>query len=263
MVPKIWGWQHITYIAIFLLLAIAGLICAKKFAKSEKSQKIIIKCLGALLLVAIICNRVSVVYKSNPPEWSWLLPDSFCGMSSLILSLSILIGKKNNDGLHFVWLIAFAGGIITFFYPDFLGQNPSFFYFPTITGLLHHTLSWITVVTIIMFDYLHVTYKKWYCTLWGFTGYLSVGAFIISVLGHGDAFCIFNPVLSGTPLTFWVIAPIYISVYAILLAIFYFIDKFKLKKQECLSKMEEKVGIKRVNKKPEKVEGNAEKSESK
>jgi len=59
---------------------------------------------------------------------------------------------------------------------------------------------------------------------------LSVGAFIISVLKHGDAFSIFNPVLSGTPFTFWVIAPIYITVYALILWVFYLIDKKKNKK---------------------------------
>ncbi|MBE7074172.1 MAG: hypothetical protein E7379_03685 [Clostridiales bacterium] len=236
MNPKIWGWQHIVYMAVVITLAITGLILAKKFAKSERSQKIIMKCLGGALLIAIISNRISIVFKTNPPDWTWLVPDSFCGMSSLILSLSLLIGKRNNDALHFVWLIAFVGGFITFAYPDFLGQNPSFFYIPTITGLLHHTLSWIIVVTMIMFDYLHITYKKWYCTLWGFTGYLSAGAFIISVLGHGDAFSIFNPVLSGTPFTFWVIAPIYITVYAIILLICFLIDKHKIKKQSAKTK---------------------------
>ena len=230
MNPQIWGWQHIVYMAIFLTLTIVGLIFAKKFAKSEKSQKIIIKSLGLALLIAIIANRVSIVYKTEVPEWSWIVPDSFCGMSSLVLSLGILLGKKDNYVLHFVWLIALAGGIITFFYPEFIDQNISFFYIPTITGLLHHTLSWITVVTIIAFDYLHITYKKWYCTLWGFTSYLSVGAFIISVLGHGDAFSIFNPILSGTPFTFWVCVPIYVAVYAILLGVFYLIDKKRMKK---------------------------------
>ena len=232
MAPQILGWQHIIYICLFLVLAITGLIFAKKYAKSEKSQKIIIKSLGVALLIAIISNRISVVFKTEIPDWTWIVPDSFCGMSSLILSLAVVIGKKNNDALHFVWLIAFAGGLITFFSPDFLDQNISFFYIPTITGLLHHTISWITVVFIITFDYLHITYKKWYCTLWGFSGYLSVGAFIISVLGHGDAFCIFNPVLEGTFFTFWGIAPIYLSVYAMILTLCYFLDKRKLNKDK-------------------------------
>lgn len=232
MNPKIWGWQHIVYMAIFATIAIIGFWCMKKYAKSERAKTIVIKALAAVLLVCIVSNRVSIVFKSEIPDWTWLLPDSFCGMSSLVLSLGVLFGKRNNNVLHFVWMIALAGGIITFFYPDFIGQNESVFYIPTITGLLHHTFSWILVVTLLLLNYLHITYKKWYCTLWGFTSYLSVGAFIISVLGHGDAFCIFNPVLSGTPFTFWVLAPIYAAVYAVVLYVAYLIDR---KKQTKLS----------------------------
>lgn len=209
----------------FCSACIRRIILCKKYAKTDKTKTIIVKSLATVLLVCIISNRVSIVFKSETPDWTWLMPDSFCGMSSLVLSLSVLIGKRNNDGLHFVWLIALAGGIITFFYPEFIGQNPSIFYVPTITGLLHHTFSWILVLTMLLLDYLHITYKKWYCTLWGFTGYLSAGAFIISVLGHGDAFCIFNPVLNGTPFTFWVLAPIYAVVYAIILFVAHLIDR--------------------------------------
>ena len=227
MSPKIWGWQHILYMVIFLSLTIAGLFFAKKYVKNEKGKKIIIKTLGCLLLISVVCNRISIVFKTEVPEWSWLFPDSFCGMSSFVLSLAVLFGKKNNDVLHFVWMIAFVGGIITFFYPEFIGQNSSFFYMPTITGLLHHTFSWILVTTIITFDYLHITYKKWYCTLWGLTSYLAAGTFVMSVLGHGDAFSIFNPILEGTPFTFWFMLPIYIAVYSFALLGFYLLDKKK------------------------------------
>lgn len=225
MNPKIWGWQHIVYMVVILTITIVGLIFAKKYAKSEKAQKIIIKSIALALFIAIVSNRFSIVFKTEIPEWTWLFPDSFCGMSSLVLSVAVLIGPKNNDVLHFVWMIAFVGGIITFFYPEFIDQNISFFYIPTITGLLHHTISCILVITMILFDYLHITYKKWYCTLWGFTSYLSAAAFIISVLGHGDAFSIKNPVLAGTPFTFWVMAPIYAVVYAVVLWVFHLIDK--------------------------------------
>lgn len=51
--------------------------------------------------------------------------------------------------------------------------------------------------------------KKWYCTFFGFTAYLTVGAFQMSVLGFADAFHIAEPILSGTPLTAWVMAPLY------------------------------------------------------
>lgn len=54
MNPKIGGWQHIVYFLIVVGLTVAGMICAKKFAKTEKSKSIILKSLAGALLIAII-----------------------------------------------------------------------------------------------------------------------------------------------------------------------------------------------------------------
>ncbi len=211
---------------------VAGFICAKKYAKTEKSQTIIIKSVALALLISILLNRFSIVFKGQTAEWAKLIPDSFCGMSSLVLSCATLFGKKDNPVLHFAWFIALLGGAITMIYPDFIGQNPSVFYLPTISGLLHHTLAVVLVIFLLMFKFVNVTYKKWYCGLLGFTCYLTVGVFLISVLGYSDAFHIFNPLLSGTPLTVWVIAPIYAVVYGLTLFIFELVRKYRAKKNE-------------------------------
>lgn len=217
MNPKVFGWQHLIYLVICLVLAIVGIVCAKKFAKTEKLQKIILKLVALLLFVSILINRLSLVFVGSTPNWKLLIPGSFCGMSSLVLSVAVLFGKKDNCVLHFVWLIAILGGIITLIYPDFIGQNESFFYLTTISGLIHHTLSVLLVILLLMFKQIHITYKKWYCTIFGFTCYFSVGAFLISVFNYSDAFNIMSPILSGTPFTAWVMAPIYLMLYAIIL----------------------------------------------
>lgn len=36
MYPKVFGWQHLTYLAIFLVLAVVGTYCILKFVKNEK-----------------------------------------------------------------------------------------------------------------------------------------------------------------------------------------------------------------------------------
>ncbi|MGN0961105.1 MAG: hypothetical protein ACI4PF_02760 [Christensenellales bacterium] len=228
--PKVFGKEHIIYFVISVILIIVGLICAKKFAKSEKSQKIILKSVALALLIAIITNRLSIVFKNDTHNWLHLIPDSFCGMSSLVLSLSVLLGKKDNSVLHFVWFVALIGGVITMFYPDFIGQNASVFYLPTISGLLHHTIAVALVLLVLILNYIHITYKKWYCTIFGFTCYLTLGAFLISVFHYDDAFHIMSPLLSGTPLTVWVIAPIYLTLYALTLTAFELVRKFKSKK---------------------------------
>lgn len=227
---KIWGIEHIIYFVAFVLGAAAVLIYLKKYAKTEQVKRLTVKCLAGVLLIAIVTNRISIVFKTEVPEWKWLIPDSFCGMSSLVLALAVLLGKKDNNVLHFVWLLALAGGVITMFYPEFLPQNPSIFYLPTISGLLHHSISAVLVLALLFSKNLIITYKKWYCTLFGFTSYLSFGCFLIYVLNFHDAYCIVNPILSGTPLTIWVIAPIYCVVYAFLLFIFELIRKQKAKK---------------------------------
>lgn len=226
---KIFGWQHIVYLVVFIALATVGLVCAKKFAKSEKSQKIVVKVLAGILLASIVANRISISLKTGTFEWTKLIPDSFCGMSSLVLSLAVLCGKPDNAVQHFVWFIALLGGAITMVYPDFIGQASSIFYIPTITGLLHHSMAVVVVVSLFLFNQINVTYKKWFYSVVGFAFYISVGAFLIGALGASDAFHIMTPMLSGTPLTAWVLAPIYAVVYALVLLGFELVRKRKAK----------------------------------
>ena len=217
---RVFGVVHFIYLAITVSLSVIGLLLAKKFAKTEKAQSIVLKALGGLLLIWILLNRLSQVYRYSEVRWEQIIPDSFCGMTSLVLALSVLFGKKDNCAYHFTWFLGLVGAVITICYPTFLGQGPSVFYLPTISGLLHHSLTLVVVIALLMFHQIHITYKKWYCTFFGFTTYLTVGAFQMAVLGLGDAFHIVEPILSGTPLTAWVMAPIYAVGYgAVLLAI--------------------------------------------
>lgn len=236
---NVFGAVHWIYLAITLSLSAAGLICAKKFAKTEKSQKIILKCIAGCLLIWILINRLSQVFRHSNTRWEQIIPDSFCGMTSLVLSLAVLLGRKNNNVLHFAWFLALVGAVITLVYPTFLDQDPSatpsVFYLPTISGLLHHSLALVMVVALLLFKQLHITYKKWYCTLFGFTAYFTVGAFQMSVFGLSDAFHIVEPMLSGTPLTAWVIAPIYLTGYCAVVLTIELIRKRNNKKKAAIT----------------------------
>lgn len=214
---NVFGAVHWIYLAITLTLSAVGLILAKKFAKSEKSQKIILKCIAGMLLIWILINRFSQVFRYSNVRWEQIIPESFCGMTSLVLSLAVLIGRKNNNVLHFAWFLALVGAVLTLAYPTFLDQGPTVFYLPTISGLLHHSFALVMVVALLLFNQIDITYKKWYCSLFGFTSYFTLGAFQMSVFGFSDAFHIVEPMLSGTPLTAWVIAPIYIVGYGLVL----------------------------------------------
>ena len=223
----VFGGVHILYLLITLPLSALGLYFAKKYAKTEKAQKIVLKSIAAMLFAWILINRLSQVFRYSDVRWEQIIPDSFCGMTSLVLSLAVLFGKKDNAVYHFVWALGLSGAVITLIYPSFLGQGPTVFYLPTISGLLHHSLTLVTVLALFLFGQIHVTYKKWYCTFFGFTSYLTLGAFQMAVFGFSDSYHIVEPMLPGTPLTAWVIAPIYAVCYAAVLLIFELVRKHK------------------------------------
>jgi hypothetical protein len=230
MGPQLFGIEHILYIIITTVVASAGLLLAKKYAKTDKSQTIVLKILAALLFVAIMTNRLSQVFRYDTVRWYCIIPDSFCGMTSLVLALAVLFGKKDNHVLHFVWLLGLFGGISTVIYATFLDQDISFFYIPTISGLLHHSLSAIVVVALLIFKQIDITYKKWYCTFFGFTSYLTLGAFLMHTFDLSDAYHIAEPLISDTPLTAWVMAPMYAVGYGLVLLIVELVKRKQNKK---------------------------------
>ena len=219
MPPQLFGTEHILYIVLSTLLGSAYLLISKKLAKTKKAQNAVLKALAFLLFVAIMANRLSQVFRYSDVRWYCIIPDSFCGMTSLVLALAVLFGKRDNHVLHFVWLLGLFGGISTVIYATFLGQGPTIFYLPTISGLLHHSLAAMLVVALFLFKQIDITYKKWYCTFFGFTSYLTVGAFLMHTFHLSDAFHIAEPLLSDTPLTAWVMAPMYAAAYALILLI--------------------------------------------
>lgn len=228
MAPKLFGIEHILYIIISTIVGGVGLFLSYKYVKNEKTQKIILKILAVALFVSVMTNRVSQVFRYDTIRWYCIIPDSFCAMTSLVLSLSVLFGKKDNPVYHFVWLLGLFGGISTVIYANFVDQHSSFFYIPTFTGLLHHSFSAMLVVALLMFKQINITYKKWYCTFFGFTSYLTLGAFMMQTFNISDAFHIAEPLLPNTPLTAWVMAPMYAIAYAVILFV---IELFKKRKK--------------------------------
>ena len=226
MYPVLYGREHITYLVICLIVSLTVCIRSAKLVKTESAQNRLIKFAGLLLFLTIFCNRLTLVFCEGEVNWLKMIPDSFCSASSYLLSLALLFGKRDNDILHFVWLPSLAGGLITTFYPDFLADYPSFMHPSTFLGILHHTMSSVIVILLLMFRYMTVTYKKWYCMMIGFAFYLALGTFLIFVCHYENPFYMLAPAIPGTPLTVWVIAPIYLSVYALIL---YCIERVRMR----------------------------------
>lgn len=230
MPAQLYGIEHFTYIGLTAAIASAGLIIAKKYARTERAQAIVLKSLALALFIAIMTNRLSQVFRYETVRWVEIIPESYCGLTSLLLALAVLLGRRDNNAYHFLWILALFGGVSTVVYPAFIGQGPTIFYLPTISGLAHHSLSATLAVALLLFKQIDITYKKWYCTLFGFTCYISFGAFLIACLGLEDAFHIYTPLISDTPLTTWVMAPIYAVCYALLLFIIELVKRKRSKK---------------------------------
>ena len=233
MAPELFGIEHILYLIISSALACAALLCAKKHAKDEKGIRCFLRIVAVFLFVSIVTNRLSQVFRYDTVRWYLIIPDSFCGMTSLVLALAVLFGKKDNAVLHFVWHLGIFGGISSSIYASYVGQGPTIFYLPTISGLLHHSISATLVVALLMFGYIDITYKKWYYTFFGFTSYLTLGAFMMQVFDMSDAYHIAEPLISDTPLTAWVMAPMYAVGYSILLLIAELIKKRNKVREVC------------------------------
>ena len=227
MNPQLFGIEHILYIVISTVLGGLALLIAKRFAKTDKSQTIIMKVLAALLFVSIMANRLSQVFRYEDVHWYWIIPDSICGMTSLVFSLSVLLGRKDNGVLHAMWLVALFGGISTVVYASFLDQGASIFYLPTFSGLLHHSFSAMLVTAMFLFKWINITHRKWYWTPIGFMFYVTVGAFLMQTFHMSDAMHIAEPLLPDTPLTIWVMMPMYAVAYGLILLIAEIVQKKK------------------------------------
>lgn len=233
MNPQVYGPEHIIYIISSLIVAFLVCFFTKRYAKTEKAKTIAIKVVAGILFLIIFLNRLVLVFEYDDVNWLDILPDSICSTSSYVLSLCLLIGKKNNKVLHFIWLIALGGGTITTFYSNFIGQHPSFLYPPTILGMMHHTWSAITVIVVFLLGYLELSYKKWYCTLFGFTSYLAYGAFLMCVLGFDNPLYMTAPAIDNTIFTIWAMIPIYLTIYALIILIVELVRRKKKKIYEC------------------------------
>ena len=228
--PKIFGIEHILFMLIMIIIGIITLIIAKKKITTDDSKRKFFMCLGFIGLFFILATRISVCFNLYNKNFWYLIPETFCGTNSLVLSLVLIFGKKNNIFFHILWLFTLLTCGLSFIYPTYIGQNESIFYPSTIFSLFHHAITLFNVIAILVLGYMEVSYKKAWVQLFYLIYALCMGHFMIYVLKFNDAFYLKEPLMAG--LKFWVMFPLYL-VFASL--VFALIELFKYLKKKKIS----------------------------
>lgn len=199
--PEIFGWQHLVYLAVAIVIGVVALVLIKLYCKSDKALSIAIKVYSAFLLVWIVANRILIAVRDQ--KVLNFIPGTFCGITSLSFAIIGLTAKKDDGILHWITYCAFLGGLLTMIYPDFIGQDKSIFFPLTITGLVHHTVMFFLSLTMLVTGYVKPSLKRWAWLPLGLCVMMVVGQLMISVGLYGDAMYINEPLIEGTLFSWW------------------------------------------------------------
>lgn len=230
ILEKVFGLEHVTYLIIVSILFTISFYLINRIKNDLFKVKCIIKISAFILLILIVTNRISITYyevvvnKTEGYNWSFVIPSSWCGMTSLLLSLALLFGKKDNAVLHFICYLGIFGGPLSVLYPYFI-KTQGFFEIRSLTGLFHHTLMFWLIIVCILTKYFRPTIKKWYYYPIGFSLLLLFGLFELKVLNFPTAMQLDAPLVDGAVITSWyIVAPA--SCIGVILTLF-IIDRFK------------------------------------
>ena len=120
LTPAVFGWEHLTYTSIALMLIVIGAVLCRLFLKEERSRSIAVRITGAILLALILWNRICIMNDAIDAGGTALsiIPNTFCGLASLTTALALLVVKKDSNLLHFILYLGLLGG---FFDADLSG----------------------------------------------------------------------------------------------------------------------------------------------
>jgi membrane protein implicated in regulation of membrane protease activity len=89
----------------------------------------------------------------------------------------------------------------------------------TISGLVHHTVTFYLVFLMLKSGYLKPELKKWHLLPIGLSIYMVYGLFLVTVVGYGDAMYIYHPILEGTFLDWDVLGVIFLLLHFLFLCL--------------------------------------------
>lgn len=239
MRAKLYGPEHIIFLVCCLVVFAAVIVVAVLVCKTEKRKTILIKSVAAVLLVTIVANRISLaVWNNNGIGALELLPNTYCGMTSLLLAIFVLIGKPHDKVYDFFLYVEIIGGLATLFYSNFLDQGPTFMFFPTITGMVHHAIGILLCILLCLCGWFAPSLKRWKIFPIGMSAYTLYGLFLLDVLKIPHTMQIDDPMIPGTPLKWWFVLTVGTALVAGFSFIFEFVKKRIVAKKQSASSSE-------------------------
>lgn len=215
---EVFGIEHIIYMIVSLVVMIIALVLFKKFIPKDKTF-ILIKILAGIGLVLIIINRI-VVSLSRDGTFLDFIPDTFCSTMGFVLPLVVLLCKPESKIFQFALFAGFFGGILTFFYPDFLVYFDDIFNIHPFTGLLYHTFMMFIFIASLVLGYFKPSFKKWTSFVTGLAFLVVWGSFGNTALGQSNNMYLNAPLISGTPFTWWLTGILLIILYTVIIQIY-------------------------------------------
>lgn len=227
--PKVFGWQHLVYLAIFIAVSAVAVTLIKLKMKKEQTVDLTVKFMGAALVALVIWNRFAIAEFKDSAVY--IIPDSFCGVANLALGICAVFCKRDALPFHYLVYIGIGGGLANVIYPYYISQDANFMLPATISGLLHHSLSFDLCLIMLLTGHFKVNYKKFYAFPLGVCFSICFGVFLLDAFGTATlgekgfttAMNIYSPVVPGTFLTWYVVFP---AATVIIWAGLYIYEKF-------------------------------------
>jgi len=205
----VFGWQHMTYLVLTLVLTIVALVLVKVFCKNPSSVKIIYWVSSGLVLVFILVTRLSTSIILS--DYKNLIPSSFCIIACSIMAVGVIfLTNKNHAVFHCVVYIAVLGSVLTIFQPGFFrSYNPNYsstiFEVRAITGLLYHSFALFLGLLLIVTGDMQPDWRRLWILVLGYGMFIMWAVMCIQMFGIPNAMEIERPILDGTVLYWWVI----------------------------------------------------------
>ena len=164
-IPKQWGFLHILTMLISIGLIIGFYFIVKKVENKDKTRKIIIITLAALIFFFELMSRIVYFikrYHLNTPDMTglnllWIiLPKPWCAISCWALIASVIIDKK--FFYNYASLSALLCSVIFFAYPG-VGFNNEYILWDNLYSISTHALLLTMSITLITLKFTDFKYK--------------------------------------------------------------------------------------------------------